>query len=506
VVHPVSLKRENGMNILFIYPDFPETFWSFSYVMKFIHVVRRKTPFPPLGILTVSSLLPAEWNKRLVDMHVTKLRDKDILWADMVMISAMVVQRDSVKTVSERVADLGVPVTVGGPLFSAEVMDQYPFVDHFVFGEAELSLPPYIADLENGTLKKQYNAQGKPDLPHTPLPDWDLINFRNYATMMVQYSRGCPFDCEFCDITKLYGRVPRTKGTDQIVSELDALYTAGWRGTVFFVDDNFIGNKVHVKDALDAIGIWIKEHRYPFRFLTEASVNLANDDDLIERMVAANFNSVFLGLETPDEATLIECNKIQNTNIDVSEAVKKLQQRGLQVQAGFIVGFDNDDHTIFDRQIEFIQSIGVGVAMVGLLTAIRGTKLYSRLEKEGRILKEGSGNNTDGNLNFIPKMDPQLLIKGHKRIFQTIYSPREFSKRVCTFIDEYKPRTYSTNINGGEVAAFLRLILYLGILSSSRKYYWKTVFHALSKNPKALPEVLALLIVGFHCMKIGHKL
>lgn len=494
------------MNILFIYPSYPETFWSFSHVMKFIRIFTRKAPFPPLGIATVSSLLPGTWNKRMVDMTVTSLHKRDIEWADLVMVSAMEVQRESVKKVTARIKAMGKPVAVGGPLFSEETMDEYPHIDHFILGEGEMSLPPFITEYQQGTAKRFYRVNEKPDLRNTPLPDWSLINFRNYATMMVQYSRGCPFDCEFCDITKLNGRIPRTKSPEQIVAELDALKNAGWRGTVFFVDDNFIGNKQKVKKALHAIIAWMKEHDYPFTFLTEASINLADDDELISLMVEANFNSIFLGLETPDEQTLLECNKLQNTKLNPTAAVKKLQQCGIQVQAGFIVGFDSDDHTIFDRQIQFIQKSGVGVAMVGLLTALRGTKLHSRLEKEGRLLTESSGNNTDGHLNFIPKMDPELLVSGYKRIIQTIYAPKEYAERVCTFIDEYKPRYQMTKLKRRDIVALVRSIFYLGIFNRAGYYYWKVVFHTVSKNPKAFPDVISLLLVGFHCRKVAHKL
>ncbi len=491
------------MKILFIYPEYPETFWSFSHVLRFIRIFRRKALFPPLGILTVSSLLPKKWEKRLIDLNVQNLADRDILWADMIMVSAMDIQGESVHQIIKRVKKLGKPIAVGGPLFSEDTMGEFPEVDHFVFGEGELSLPPFVADIESGTAQKSYMVEGKPDLCSTPLPDWSLINIRNYTGMMIQYSRGCPFDCEFCDITKLYGRVPRTKGADQIVSELNALKEIGWRGRVFFVDDNFIGNRKRVKEALRAIRKWMEENSYPFAFLTEASINLADDDELIELMVGSNFNSVFLGLETPDEKALLECNKVQNTKLDPTQAVKKLQQRGIQVQAGFIVGFDSDDHTIFDRQIEFIQNSGVGVAMVGLLAAIRGTKLHSRLKKEGRLLNAPSGNNTDGELNFVPKMDPKVLTEGYKRIVKTIYSPKEYCQRVRTFVDEYAPRSKSSKIAANELIALIRFVIYLGIFSSSRKYYWGTLFYTLTHRPKAFREVVELLLMGFHCQQIA---
>jgi len=491
------------MNILFIYPEYPETFWSYSHAMKFIQFKTKKASFPPLGILTVSSLLPSTWQKRLVDLNVQTLNDSDIQWADMVMISAMVVQKQSIHEIISRVKKIGKPITVGGPIFSDDTVADFPGVDHFLLGEGELSIPPFIEDFEAGRLKKVYHAAGKPALCDTPIPDWSLINFKSYATMMVQYSRGCPFDCEFCDITKLFGRVPRTKEPQQIVAELDSLYRAGWKGRVFIVDDNFIGNKVRAKEALVAIIEWLKENNYPFTFLTEASINLAEDDELMELMIAANINSVFIGLETPDEKALLESNKVQNTRVDTRSAVRLLQEKGFQVQAGFIVGFDSDDETIFDRQIEYIQEIGVVAAMVGILTALHGTKLYTRLEKEGRLIEASSGNNTDGILNFVPKMDPNVLVTGYKRLISTIYSHEESCKRILTFLKHYNPRYKLTSVDPSRLLALFRVIFHFGLVGRGRRDFWKVIFITLKSRPKAFADVITLFITCYHCRQIA---
>ncbi len=387
-------------------------------------------------------------------------------------ISAMVVQRESVLQLIKKVTGLGKNVIVGGPLFSEDNMIDFPGVSHFVLNEGEITVPLFVADVESGgKIKPFYSSEIKPDISLTPIPDWSLINKSYYSTMLLQFSRGCPFDCEFCDTTKLDGKIPRTKTADQIIAELNSLAKMGWRGRVFFVDDNFIGNKGAVKKVLRAVGEWMKKNKYPFTFLTEASVNLAEDQELMDLMAKANFNTVFLGLETPDEKALADCNKTQNMKINLTEAVQKLQQNGLQVQAGFIVGFDSDNHTIFDRQIEFIQNIGVVTAMVGLLTALRGTKLHIRLGNEGRLLTESSGNNTDGTLNFVPKMDRNALIEGYQRIINTIYSPKEYYQRLSTFFAHYKPRYVPTPLTKNDLVAVVRSMWQIGVLHRSRKYY-----------------------------------
>ena len=388
------------MNVLLIYPEFPDTFWSFKHALRFI---RKKASSPPLGLLTVAAMLPPEWTKRLVDANVTKLTEKDLAWADYALISGMIVQRESAHQIITRCKEAGVKVVAGGPLFTSEYR-QFEKADHFVLNEAEVTLPPFLADLEQGRARRVYTTSEFADIHKTPVPLWELADLDRYATMSIQFSRGCPYNCEFCNVTALFGHRPRTKTAEQIIAELDRLHDLGWRAGVFFVDDNFIGNKRSLKtELLPALIEWQKEKRgIPFH--TEVSINVADDEELMQMMVEAGFGTVFIGIETPDEASLAECNKKQNKNRNLVQDVKRIQRAGLQVQGGFIVGFDSDTHSIFQRQIDFIQESGIVTAMVGLLQAPAGTRLYERLRREGRLLGRMSGDNVDGTTNIIPKL------------------------------------------------------------------------------------------------------
>lgn len=388
------------MKVLLVYPEFPDTYWSFRHALSF---EGKRSAFPPLGLLTVSALLPRSLERRLVDMNVQRLKPTDIKWADVVFISAMIVQKDSLERVVELCKAHGKRVVVGGPYVSTS-KEQLPQADHIFVGEAETTLPEFVRDLARGNAKRVYHPAERPALNATPVPHFRLADLRRYSAMSVQYSRGCPFQCEFCDIIEIYGRVPRTKTNEQMLAELDALRELGWRGLVFIVDDNFIGNKRNVKRMLPELIEWSECHKRTFSFITEASVNLAEDDNLLELMRRANFRRVFLGIETPVPESLKEAQKGQNTRRDLLDSVKKIQSYGMEVMAGFIVGFDNDPEDIFERQINFIRESAIPLAMVGLLTALPDTQLWRRLEREGRLLRESTGNNTDGSLNFIPRM------------------------------------------------------------------------------------------------------
>ncbi len=419
------------MKILLINPDIPPTFWSFKNALKFIS---RKAIVPPLGLLTVAAMLPKEWETRLIDMTTTKLHDRDIKWADYVFITAMFIQQKSADQVIEQCQNFGKKIVVGGPLFTS-IPEQYVHVDHLVLKEAEITLPLFIKDIKDGNPRKVYNTHEKADLCETPIPLWDLIKIKKYAMMSIQYSRGCPFNCDFCDITTLFGHRIRTKTTEQVLKELEALYSQGWRDEVFFVDDNFIGNKKLLKtELLPALIEWMKTKHYPFAFNTQASINLADDEELMDLMVQAGFDCVFVGIESPNEESLSECNKVQNKGSDLVECVKKIQRFGMQVQAGFILGFDSDKESVFDNLIHFIQKSGVVTAMVGLLNAPRGTKLYSRLMNENRLSKESTGDNTDFSMNFIPKMGTEELLNGYRKVVNTIYSPKNYYNRILTFL------------------------------------------------------------------------
>ena len=415
--------------ILMIYPEFPDTFWSFKHALKFI---RKKAFAPPLGLLTVAAMLPPEWEKRLVDLNVTHLAQQDLAWADYVFISAMIVQREAARAVIARCKQAGVPVVAGGPLFTSEHVS-FPQVDCFVLNEAEITLPLFLADLEQGDPQRVYATAEYPEIRRTPVPLWELADLKQYASISIQFSRGCPFDCDFCNITALLGRRPRTKTAAQIIAELDHIYALGWRGSVFFVDDNFIGNKQQLKrEVLPALIDW-RRGKSGLRFSTELSINLADDEALMIMMVDAGFTSVFVGIETPDDDSLAECSKLQNRGRDLVESVRRMQHAGMQVQGGFIVGFDNDTPSIFQRQVEFIQKSGIVSAMVGLLQAFPGTKLYARLKNEGRLTSEGSGDNVDGSTNIMPKMDLDVLRNGYKNLLHQIYSPKLYYERIITF-------------------------------------------------------------------------
>lgn len=486
------------MNILLVYPEFPDTFWSFKYALKF---VRKRASMPPLGLLTVAAMLPAEWNKRLVDVNVTNLTQSDLAWADYVFISAMVVQRDSAREIIARCQEAGVPVVAGGPLFTDEY-EQFEDVDHLVLREAEATLAPFLADLERGEARRIYTTSEFPDIRQTPIPLWELADMDRYATMSIQFSRGCPFNCDFCNITTLFGHRPRVKTASQIVAELDRLYDLGWRGGVFFVDDNFIGNKKQLKaEILPALIEWRKD-KVGMAFSTEVSINLADDDELIHMMVDAGFTTVFIGIETPNEASLTECKKNQNKNRDLIESVKRIQRAGLQVQGGFIVGFDSDPPSIFQRQIDFIQRSGIVTAMVGLLQAPRGTRLYERLKREGRILSEMSGDNVSGSTNIIPKMGLATLREGYRKVLDQIYSPRLYYERVKTFLQNYEPPRIRIHFEFEYILAFLRSIYQLGIKGAERAYYWRLFFWTLFRRPKLLPLAITLAIYGFHFRQV----
>lgn len=488
------------MKILLVYPRYPVTFWSFKYVLR---LIGKKTAFPPLGLLTVAAMLPKKWEKKLVDMNVADLKDEDIQWADMVFISAMIVQKDSVKEVIKQVKNLGKPMVAGGPLFTTGWED-FPQIDYFVLGEAEENLPFFLKDFKKNTLKRIYFTEKFPDIRKAPIPDWSLIDLSKYVSMCVQYSRGCPFNCEFCDIVKLNGRVPRTKAKNQLIKELEALYSQGWRGGLFLVDDNFIGNRVRLKkEILPAILDWQKKKKYPFLFNTQASVNLADDDELIDLMVKAGFTTVFLGIETPNPESLKECNKLQNTNRDLVESVKKLQNAGLEVQGGFIIGFDHDTPSIFKRQIEFIQKSGIVTAMVGLLTALPKTRLYQRLKETGRLARNPSWKDHLLDLNFIPKMDKRILLKGYQKVVKTIYSPREYYQRIRTFLKEYRPPLRKQpKFHFYYLKVLFSSFWLLGIRYPGRRYFWKLIFWSLFRRPALLPYVIGSSITGIHFRKL----
>ena len=486
------------MKILMIYPEFPITFWSYKHALNLINI---KSLLQPLGFQTIAALFPTEWERRLVDLNVTELFDADLEWADYVFISAMAIQEESVKKIISRCKELEVKIVAGGPLFTGEY-EQFDDVDHFILNEAELTLPPFISDIEQNTLKRIYSTSEFFDLGKSQVPQWDIIDMDQYAIMGVQYSRGCPFKCEFCNITVLLGHQMRLKSADHIIAELDSIYKIGWRKPIFFVDDNFIGNRSRLKAELLPLLIeWHKEHP-EITFRTQVSINIADDDELIHLMVEAGFKNVFIGIETPDVAGLTECTKKQNKNRNLIENVKHIHNSGLMVEAGFIVGFDSDTLDIFQRQIDFIQESGIVTAMVGMLQAPVGTKLYERLKREGRLLGRISGDNVDGSTNIIPKMGLEALIEGYKKILEYIYSPEHYTQRVKTFLQDFNRVKGVGNKKVKLSGMLIRLVYQLGVVDCDRKYFWKLILWTLSHRRGLLLLAIGQAVAGYHFRRV----
>jgi radical SAM superfamily enzyme YgiQ (UPF0313 family) len=485
------------MNILLVYPKYPDSFWSFTHVLRFIS---KKAAVPPLGLVTISAMLPPTWNKKLVDLNVTSLRTSDIVWADYVFISAMYIQKESVNKVLEECMKNKVKVVAGGPLFTQEY-NNYFQIDHFVLNEAEITLPMFLNDLDSGQIPQRiYQTSQYADITTTPVPDYHLLSAKDYAFMNVQVSRGCPYSCDFCEITALLGHKVRMKTPQQVIKELEALYNLNWRGPVLIVDDNFIGNKHEIKNnLLPAMKSWMQSHKHPFKFNTETSINLADDEELMQLMVETGFTSTFVGIETPEEKSLQECNKSQNKNRDLLQSVKKIQNAGMQVSGGFIVGFDSDTPSVFQRQIDFIQQSGIVSAMVGLLNAPKNTKLYERLEAENRLTIESSGNNTDASMNFIPKMNHNELLEGYRKIITSIYSPKPYYQRIRQCLNNYKrPKTGKAKVQLNYLTGFLKSIFIIGLASNGRREYWKFLMWTLFRRPGLMIDAITYAVYGYH--------
>jgi radical SAM superfamily enzyme YgiQ (UPF0313 family) len=490
------------MRVLLIYPPTPDTFWSFKHVLRF---VSKRAAFPPLGLLTLAAMLPAQWQLRLVDLNVSPLKDDDLRWADYVLLSAMIVHKAAVPGIVDRCARFSKRVIAGGPLFTTGHA-AFPNIQHFVLGEAEELMPQLIQDMLRGTLRPTYAASGRPDITRVPVPRWDLIDVHDYVSMAVQFSRGCPFDCEFCDIPVMNGRVSRTKTPTQLVAELERLRLRGWQDMVFVVDDNFIGNKKPTKALLQELIAWRTRTRTPIGFLTEASANLADDPELCDLMVRAGFKKVFVGIETPSAPSLEECRKLQNCHRDLAETVKILQRAGLEVMGGFIVGFDHDGPDIFKRQFEFIQRSGVVTAMVGLLNALPETRLHRRLMKEGRLESDTTGNNTKATLNFRPKMSREFLIDGYRDLMKRLYEPRHYYQRIRTFLARQKPCGPRLRLSQSDLEAFVKSLWLLGVWHQGRLAYWRFFFTALLRRPRQFTKAMELAIMGHHFRRVAGDL
>ncbi|MGA9060422.1 MAG: radical SAM protein [Terracidiphilus sp.] len=501
------------MNALLVYPQFPDTFWSFKHALKFLG---KRAAQPPLGLMTVAALLPGGWKKRLVDCNVERLHDRDLKWADVVMLSGMHIQRASLVEIVEWCRACGLRTVVGGPIASSLPKAELK-ADHVVIGEAESLIAELALDLEQGTAKAVYQAAERPEMTTSPTPDLSLIKMKRYSTMTVQYSRGCPFNCEFCDIIEIYGRRPRTKAVNQVLAELDQLRTAGWRESVFIVDDNFIGNKARAKELLRAMAEWRMRTGARFDFITEASLNLADDSELMQLMKDAGFRSVFLGVETPDESGLIASNKLQNTRRSLLDSVATIQSYGMQVMGGFILGFDTDKEDIFDRMVEFIQKSGIPIAMVGLLQAMPGTQLFRRLRHEGRIVDAGGGNNTFcDRLNFLPRMDAAKLVEGYREVLKRIYSCEAYYERVKVYLNRAHPKPAKGErvkkqaspplLTRDNMRALANSIVRQGVFGPHQWSYWKFLASAVTKYRRCFGAAMTLAVMGHHFQVMTRKL
>jgi radical SAM superfamily enzyme YgiQ (UPF0313 family) len=486
-------------NILLVYPEVPKnTYWSFQYTLKFI---KKKSSMPPLGLITIAALFPESYNLRLVDLNIEELKKEDIIWSDAVFISAMIVQKESMEFVIDTCKKLGKTIVAGGPYVTSSWRG-ISGVDHFVMGEAEDIFHTFLDDFEKGTAGKVYSGSDHPDITNSVVPRFDLLRFDAYGSMAIQYSRGCPFRCDFCDIWKTYGNKPRLKSAENVVKELDVLFQLGWEGAVFIVDDNFIGNKKRVKnELLPAFIKWQRDHDYVFRFFTEASINIASDTDLLNGMRNAAFNEVFIGIETPSRKALKEAGKNQNLKTDILEAVKTVQGYGIEVMAGFILGFDSDSDDIFERQIEFIQQSGIPQAMVGLLTALPGTDLYDRMKKERRLITESSGNNTHNMMaNFQTKIGNEKLKNGYQHVLGTIYDRnlKNYFTRCTIFMNNLGQAShFQRDIKIKEIKMLVKSLA-LQPFTPYGYQYLKFVVKNVTRHRHIFGEVIKFAIIGHH--------
>ena len=485
------------MKILCVSPAFPETYWGQERALR---LIGKRALLPPLGLLTVAALLPGEWEARLVDMNVRPLEDADLAWADAVFLTGMLVQRPSMLEVADRARAAGKIVVAGGPHATATPDAVAPHVDCIVVGEAEELVAPLCAALlgDRAALPARFTASRRPDLKRLPPPRYDLLDIDAYHVIGVQWGRGCPFRCEFCDIVELFGRSPRTKEPTQLCRELDALLATGFRGSLFVVDDNFVGNRKETLALLGPLGAWMRVHGFPFQIFTEASIDLAGCDDMIAGMVAAGFDCVFVGIETPSPAALRETHKTQNLKVDLNEAIDKLIRSGLDVMAGFIMGFDADDAAALDRQREWILRSPIPQAMMGILTALPGTQLERRLMREGRLVERASGE-TFGRANFKTMLPEPTLLQTYRDALEQIYRPEAYFDR-CLRALALRPQAASAFSLPWRYAlrCVLSSVWLQGVTGNYRKAYWRFIGKVLRRAPRRIARAVALAIAGEH--------
>jgi radical SAM superfamily enzyme YgiQ (UPF0313 family) len=490
------------LKILLVYPEVPQTFWSLTHALRFFG---RRAYSPPLGLLTVAAMLPPEFERRLRDLNVEPLQDDDLAWADYVFLSAMSIQQESSRRVIERCKQAGVKVVAGGPLFTSEP-GEFSDVDHLVLNEAELTLPGFLADLAKGEAKPLYSTAEFADVRTSPLPAYHLLGTRSYGAMSVQFSRGCPYQCDFCDVTTLFGRRPRFKTAAQTIAELDHIYQTGWRGKIYFVDDNLMANKPCLKDELLPAIIQWKRGKRGISFHTQITMNLADDQELMDLMYEAGFDWIFIGIETPDEGSLAECNKKQNLHRNLPEQIRRLQRHGLQVQGGFIVGFDHDPPDIFRRQYELIQDNGIVMAMVGLLQAPTGTELYKRLQREGRILGTVAGDNVVDDTNIVTRMDRETLRTNYRALVKALYEPRNYYNRIRILLAEYKEPKEQPLLTRETVLGVLRCFFWLGLIRRGRSHFWRVFLWTCLHKRQSVQSFLGLAILGYHFRRVHEEM
>jgi radical SAM superfamily enzyme YgiQ (UPF0313 family) len=493
------------MNVLLLHPLAPDSFWGFQNFVKFLPY---KTTFPCLGLLTVAAMLPKEWSLKMVDLNVGPLTEEHLAWADMAFVSAMSIQSRSADEVIGRCRAAGIKVCAGGVYFTTEP-ERHRQADHLFLGEVEETVPLFLEDLAKNQAKPIYRSKRFPDLALSPVPRWDLIDLSHYSILGLQISRGCPFQCDFCQVTVLEGRRPRHKSVSQVLLELEAIFQNGWRGMLMFVDDNFIGHRRKAREILEALISWQVRHRYPFNFFTQASVDLADHPQLLGLMRQAGFTHIFLGVETPEIASLAECHKQQNQNRDLVAAVRTLYDHGMEVYGGFIIGFDADTPQIFETQARFIEAAAIPSACIGMLAAPPGTPLYRRLQAEGRLLGRTSGDsimNLAG-LNITPKMGRDQLLDGYRQLITRLYEPEPFYRRALNFFARFRAHQYQSfkTPTVREVLAFFRILWELGLNQPDRLAFWYFLFQVLTRHPKLFPMAVNLAGAGHHYRVLGRR-
>lgn len=478
------------MKILLVYPKMPSSFWTMNHTLK---ILGKAAWYPPLGLLTVASMLPKTWKMRLIDLNVQPLTNHDIAWADQIFISAMNVQESSARTIIQQCSDFGKTVVAGGSLFTLQ-SEQFPGVDHFILNEAEITLPQYLADIEHGSPQKIYRSDDFAHVGDTPLPKWDLIDLGQYQYGIIQYSRGCPYHCDFCDVPTLYGNRPRMKSPEQIIAELDIFRKQSKVPSILFADDNLIGNrKVLKQELLPALIEWRRQYVPIFSFSTQVSINLVDDVEMMDMMLEAGFRHLFVGIETDNEDTLKLTGKSQNTRRNILDSISILHRKGFIVVGGFIVGFDTDTPETFHTQADLIQNSGIMLATLNMLKAPPGTPLFERMQRENRLIPGFSFHEAETNIAL--NMPSKLFYQAFQQTIQQVYAPAFSSERAKKWLTEFNHLpAVETDIPAlntlDYIPVLFRAIYFIGIKYSGRKYFWRLLWWSVRHRPRLLDWAL----------------